>query len=270
MPELPEVETTLRGVAPVLRGRTIESVEVLRPNMVKNHPMFAKRLKGKRVLDIRRHGKYLWMELSEGLNLMLHLRMSGRLGLRKTTDTPLSRERIRFSIGDDLVLVFNDPRTLGRLWIIEGEDVMQDPSMKNLGPDALTVTEDIFLNRLRKKRGTLKSVLLNQSFIAGVGNIYGDEACFLAKIDPRRNVADLSDAERKRLYKGVVKTLEQGIRNMGTSFSDFADLFGKPGQNQISLMVYGRKNQKCRACETKLRSIKIAQRTTVWCPRCQK
>lgn len=270
MPELPEVETTLRGVAPVLRGRTIESVEVLRPSMVKNHPTFAKRLKGKRVLDIRRHGKYLWMELSEGLNLMLHLRMSGRLGLRKVSDTPLSRERIRFSIGEDLVLVFNDPRTLGRLWIIEGNDVMKDPAMAKLGPDALTVTEDIFLNRLRKKRGTLKSVLLNQSFIAGVGNIYGDEACFLAKIDPRRNVSDLSDAEKKRLYKSVVKTLEHGIRNMGTSFSDFADLFGKPGKNQLSLMVYGRRNQECRACKTKLRSTKIAQRTTVWCPGCQK
>jgi len=270
MPELPEVETTLREVAPVLRGRTIESVEVLRPNMVKGHPTFAKRLKGKRVLEIRRHGKYLWIELSDGLNLMLHLRMSGRLGLRKVNGTPLSRERIRFSIGDDLVLVFNDPRTLGRLWIIEGNDVMKDPSMAKLGPDALSMTEDIFLNRLRKKRGTLKSVLLNQSFIAGVGNIYGDEACFLAKIDPRRNVGDLSDAERKRLYKSVVKTLEHGIRNMGTSFSDFADLFGKPGKNQLSLMVYGRRNQKCRACKTKLRSTKIAQRTTVWCPSCQK
>ncbi len=270
MPELPEVESTLQSVAPVLRGRTIESVEVLRPNMVKNHPTFAKRLRGKRVLDIRRHGKYLWMELSEGLNLMIHLRMSGRLGLRKMSDVPLFRERIRFSIGNDLVLVFNDPRTLGRLWIIEGNDVMKDPSMAKLGPDALTVTEDIFLNRLRKKRGTLKSVLLNQSFIAGVGNIYGDEACFLAKIDPRRNVSDLSDTEKKQLYKSVVKTLENGIRNMGTSFSDFVDLFGKPGKNQLSLMVYGRKNQQCRACKEKLRSTKIAQRTTVWCPSCQK
>lgn len=269
MPELPEIETTLRGIAPVLRGRTIESVQVLRPNMVKEHPTFAKRLKGKRVLEVRRHGKYLWIELSDGLNLMLHLKMSGRLGLRKMKDTPLSRERIRFDIGDDLVLVFNDPRTLGRLWIIEGTDVMKHPSMKSLGPDALTITEEMFLNRLRRKRGTLKSVLLNQSFIAGVGNIYGDEACFLAKIDPRRNVPDLSDPERKRLYKGVVKTLEKGISHMGTSFADFADLFGKPGKNQLSLMVYGRKNLKCRVCKTALKSTKIAQRTTVWCPACQ-
>ncbi len=270
MPELPEVETTLQNIATVLRGRTIESVEVLRKNMVKDHPTFAKRLKGKRVLEIRRHGKYLWMELSDGLNLMIHLRMSGRLGLRKVTDAPLSRERIRFSIGDDLVLVFNDPRTLGRLWIIEGNDVMKDPSMSKLGPDALTITEDIFLNRLRKKRGTLKALLLNQSFIAGVGNIYGDEACFLAMIDPRRNVKDLTEKERKKLYKSVIKTLQHGIRHRGTSFSDFADLFGKPGKNQLSLMVYGRKNQKCRDCKNMLKSTKIAQRTTVWCPTCQK
>jgi len=269
MPELPEVETTLRGIAPVLRGRTIESVQVLRPNMVKDHPTFAKRLKGKRVIEVRRYGKYLWIELSDGLNLMLHLRMSGRLGLRKLKDTPLSRERIIFEIGDDLALVFNDPRTLGRLWIIEGSDVMKDPSMKSLGPDALTITEEMFLDRLRRKRGTLKSVLLNQSFIAGVGNIYGDETCFLAKIDPRRRVSDLSEAERKRLYKGVIKTLQQGITHMGTSFADFADLFGKPGKNQLSLMVYGRKNQKCLKCDSLLKSTKIDQRTTVWCPTCQ-
>ncbi len=270
MPELPEVETTLRAVAPVLIGRTIESVNVLRPNMVNNHPTFAKTLKGKTVLGMKRHGKYMWMELSGGLNLMLHLRMSGRLGLRKLKDTPLSRERIRFEIGNDLVLVFNDPRTLGRLWIIEGNDVYKDPSMKALGPDALTLTEEIFLERLKKKRGTLKSLLLNQSFIAGVGNIYGDEACFIAKIDPRRKVIGLSMIERKRLYKAVIKTLEQGIYNSGTSFSDFADLFGKPGQNQHSLMVYGRGKKNCRVCNMLLESTKIAQRTTVWCPGCQK
>lgn len=270
MPELPEVETTLRAVAPVLIGRTIESVEVLRHNMIRHHPTFAKTLKGKTVLAVRRHGKYLWMELSGGLNLMLHFRMSGRLGLRKLKDTPLSRERIRFNIGDDMILVFNDPRTLGRLWIIEGNDVYKDSQMRALGPDALTLTEEIFLERLKKKRGIVKAALLDQAFIAGVGNIYGDEACFIAKIDPRRRVPGLTQPERKRLYKGIVTTLQQGIYNTGTSFSDFADLFGKPGEHQHSLMVYGRGKQNCRVCAKLLQSTKIRHRTTVWCPTCQK
>ena len=269
MPELPEVETTLRAVEPILRGRTIESVEVLRPNMTNHHPSFAERLKGKSVLGMKRHGKYLWLELTDGLNLMLHLKMSGRLGLRKLKDTPLSRERIRFSIGNDLILVFNDPRTLGRLWIIEGNDVYIHPSLKALGPDALTISEQEFLDRLERKKGVLKVVLLNQSFIAGVGNIYADEACFLAKIDPRRKTSSLKPLERKRLYKALIATLQKGIDNMGTSFSDFADLFGKPGKNQKSLLVYGRGKKKCLKCKTDLKSVKIAARTTVWCPRCQ-
>ncbi len=270
MPELPEVETTLRSVAPVLTGRTIEFVEVLRPNMISHHPTFAEDLRGKTILTVKRHGKYLWLELTGGLSLMLHLRMSGRLGLRKLKDAPLSHERIRFTIGDDLVLIFNDPRTLGRLWIIEGNDVYKDPSLQSLGPDALTLSEKIFLERLEKKKGVLKAVLLKQSFIAGIGNIYADEACFLAKIDPRRKISNLSLPAKKRLYKAIITTIKQGIRNQGTSFSDFADLFGKPGKNQHSLMVYGRAKEKCRKCRTILKSCKLAQRTTVRCPTCQR
>lgn len=269
MPELPEVETTLRAVRPVLIGRRIEGIEILRPNMVRHDRGFASRIKGKKVEDVRRHGKYLFVHLEGELTMLLHLKISGRLGLRKKKDIPLTFERIRFDLGGDTLLVFNDPRTLGRAWVTESAKVAIEKSVKRLGPDALTVSEAEFLKRLEKKKGILKSVLLDQSFVAGVGNIYADEACFLAKIDPRRKVATLSKAERKKLYASVIKTLEKGIRNMGTSFSDFADLFGKPGQNQKSLMVYGRKGEPCRSCKTTLKSCVIGQRTTVWCPKCQ-
>jgi formamidopyrimidine-DNA glycosylase len=106
--------------------------------------------------------------------------------------------------------------------------------------------------------------------VAGIGNIYADEACFLAKIKPIRRTESLNDKERSTIYKAVVKTLQKGIDNMGTSFSDFADLFGKPGQNQTTLMVYGRSGESCRVCKTMLQSTKVGQRTTVWCPKCQK
>lgn len=270
MPELPEVETTLRAVRPVLLGRMIERTEVLRPNMTNHDASFAERMTKRKVQDAKRHGKYLLIELDQDATLVVHLKMSGRLGLRKKSGAPLTYERIRLHIGNDEILVFNDPRTLGRMWLLDSKKAYEHPSLKLLGPDALTVSEEEFLVRLKKKKGVVKAVLLDQSFIAGVGNIYADEACFLAKIRPTRKTATLTEKERKTLYEGVIKTLEKGVANMGTSFSDFADLFGKPGQNQKTLMVYGRRGEPCRVCKTKLESTKIGQRMTVWCPHCQK
>lgn len=270
MPELPEVETTLRAIKPVLLQRTITHVDILRPNMTSRSPKLASQVQGAKVLHIDRHGKYLFVTLNTDNTLVIHLKISGRLGVRKLHDTPLTYERIRLTIDTGDILVFNDPRTLGRMWLLETKNRKTDPHLRILGPDALTVPADVFLSRLQKKTARIKTVLLDQSFIAGVGNIYADEACFLAKIDPRRRVNTLTKKERVALYTAVIATLEKGVKNMGTSFSDFADLFGKPGQNQHSLAVYGRGGKPCRRCKTILRSAVLGARTTVWCPKCQK
>lgn len=269
MPELPEVETTLRAVRPALLGRSFRQVEVLRKNMIKGTPDLAKKIAGATVRDASRHGKYLFLHLDGNRTLVVHLKMSGRLGLRKQNDTPLTYERIRLHLGNEELLIFNDPRTLGRMWVVPTKDLKNDSSIRLLGPDALTASETEFLARLQKKKGILKAVLLDQSFVAGIGNIYADEACFLAGINPLRRTATLKPTEQKALYRAVIRTLEKGVKNMGTSFSDFADLFGKPGQNQKSLAVYGRAGEPCRTCTTVLKSEKVGQRTTVWCPRCQ-
>lgn len=270
MPELPEVETTLRAVRPALVGRSFKQVEVLRTNMIKGTPDLARRINDATVEGASRHGKYLFLHLDHNRTLVVHLKMSGRLGLRKASEAPLTYERIRMHLGSGDLLIFNDPRTLGRMWVVPTDALKHDASVKLLGPDALTVSEEEFLARATKKKGKIKAMLLDQGFIAGVGNIYADEACFLAKLSPLRRVTSLKPGERKALHRAVIATLEQGVKNMGTSFSDFADLFGKPGQNQRSLMVYGRGGEPCRICKRALKSTKVGQRTTVWCPRCQK
>ncbi|MDB4978281.1 MAG: formamidopyrimidine-DNA glycosylase [Candidatus Peribacteria bacterium] len=269
MPELPEVETTKRAIEPVLLGNTFHTVEVLRPNMTLFNKQFASSLAGKTVRTVERKGKYLLLHLTDSLTLILHLKMSGRLGLRHIDDAALTYERIRFHLHDNQVLIFNDPRTLGRATLLPTDAVMSYAALGSMGPDALTVTGQEFSDRLKKRRGILKSVLLNQSFVAGIGNIYADESCFVAGINPNRRTETLTDVERSVLHKAVIETLEKGIRNMGTSFSDFSDLFGKPGQNQKTLFVYGRNGKPCLACGTVLSRSVVGQRGTVWCGECQ-
>jgi formamidopyrimidine-DNA glycosylase len=266
MPELPEVETVRRNVSPLLLGNQFTQIEILRPNMAPNADLLKKEAVKSPVKDVTRIGKYLFVHFEHGPTLEIHLRMSGRLGVRKPNEMPLRYERIRFVLQSGELLIFNDPRTLGRAVLHETSTI---PVLALLGPDALTVSEEEFLKRLSKRRGVLKALLLNQSFLAGIGNIYADEACFLANIDPRRRTETLTDAERKALYKAVIATLQKGVDNMGTSFSDFADLFGKPGKNQRRLLVYGRKGKPCLICSSALQHATIGQRTTVWCGTCQ-
>ncbi len=270
MPELPEVETTVRALVPAIIGRTIVRVQVLRPNMVGGDSRaFETALTDKKIRAITRRGKYMLVDMGDR-TLLLHLRMSGRLGLRTPDEPELTYERIRFYLDDKRILIFNDPRTLGRALILKPGDADGHPLLAKLGPDALDIDAWLFAERIRTRRTPVKVALLDQSFIAGVGNIYAQEACFIAGIDPRRDGADLSEDEAMSLFKAMNQTLEHGIENMGTSFSDFADLFGKPGQNQTSLWVYGRADESCRKCGGKIESITQAQRTTAWCRRCQK
>jgi formamidopyrimidine-DNA glycosylase len=270
MPELPEVETTRRAIRPVLIGKRFTDVEILRPNMVKDASLLRRELTGSSVTEVDRVGKYLLVRLAHGWTMTLHLKMSGRLGLRRGAEVALTYERLRFRLDDGSLLIFNDPRTLGRVSMHPTAHVMREASLASMGPDALTVTQAAFEDRLARRRGPIKRILLDQSCVAGIGNIYADEACFLAGIDPNRDAASLTPAEKRALRDAVVATLEKGIANMGTTFSDFADLFGKPGQNQNSLAVYGRKGLPCIACAAPLRHGTISQRTTVWCGACQR
>jgi formamidopyrimidine-DNA glycosylase len=248
----------------------IADVDVLRANMVGDAKRFTAAMKGRTVKRLRRRGKYMLAELDNGTTLILHLKMSGRLAIRKPGDAPLTFERILFHL-DGVVIVFNDPRTLGRALVMPTIDALNHPPIKALGPEALEIGFEEFEARLAKRpKRQIKELLMDQAFVAGVGNIYAQEACFIAKVDPRRAARTLKPKERRAVYDGMRTALATGLANMGTSISDFSDLFGKPGQTIDDLWVYGRAGEECRTCGTVIRSTTQGQRTTAWCPACQK
>ncbi|MCL6511822.1 MAG: bifunctional DNA-formamidopyrimidine glycosylase/DNA-(apurinic or apyrimidinic site) lyase [Anaerolineae bacterium] len=278
MPELPEVETVARALrdgtpagAPALVGHVICSAEVLWPRELGNLTprVFSRRISGTRVQSIGRYGKYLLIGLerpavedgNERLTLLIHLKMSGRLDVVPRTQAFTPHARLVWLLDDDLALRFDDARKFGRVWLVG------DPAavIGNLGPDALDVPLGAFTSRLRARRGMLKPVLLDQTFLAGIGNIYADEALHLARLHPRRTVTSLSDADVVRLHDAIQHVLLAGIAANGASFD-----WVYPGGNfQENFKVYGRTGRPCQTCGEPIQRILVAQRGTHFCPACQ-
>jgi formamidopyrimidine-DNA glycosylase len=277
MPELPEVETVARRLreglgAPALIGRTIHSARVLWPREVGNMDAqrFEREVAGLRVDAIRRHGKYLIFELAvigqAGLacptvSLLIHLRMSGRLDVVPQVEAFTKHARVVWLLDDDLALRFEDARKFGRVWLAG------DPRevTGRLGPDALDVTCGEFVSAIRSKRGALKPVLLDQTFIAGVGNIYADESLHIARLHPKRLASTLSATEAAMLYAAIQQVLRDGIAANGASFD-----WVYPGGNfQHNFKVYGMTGKPCASCGQPIQRILVGQRSTHFCPECQ-
>ena len=267
MPELPEVETIVNDLRPLVEGRSIAKVELLFPHAVErpSPEEFIEAAEGKRIARLRRRGKYILLELDDGSVLAVHLRLTGRLLFNAPHDE--NHVRAVFHLDDGSRLVFADPRKLGRLhWAPRVEDVVG-----HLGPEPLdeSFTPEVLAQRLNGRRCTIKSLLLDQRTIAGLGNIYTDEALFLAGIHPQRPASSLSQEEIRRLYEAIREVLKQGIERRGTTFSDYRDGFGRRGQNQAALKVFRRAGRPCPRCGTEIRRIKVAGRGTYFCPVCQ-
>lgn len=269
MPELPEVETIRRQLcAAGIEGRRIEAVRISWPRTVE--PLapaaFRKETVGRRILRIARQGKWLIFELAGTNNLLIHLRMTGGFYLTHGAVKKGPHDRGILQLSGGLNLHFRDPRKFGR-WRLGGLP-------EGLGPDALTVTRRQFSEALDGRNQTLKALLLDQSVIAGVGNIYADEALFEARLDPRRRSGTLTDGERAALFSAVKKVLRAGVRNKGTSLGtgqgNYLDLNGESGGHREQVNVYGRAGRPCAVCGHPLHATRIAQRTTVFCARCQK
>ncbi len=269
MPELPEVETIRRQLcAAGVEGRTIEKVHIEWPRTVEplTPSAFCKQVQGRKLEQIDRHGKWLIFGLTGNKNLLVHLRMTGGFYLTQGVLKKGPHDRAVLQLSGGLNLHFRDPRKFGR-WKLA-------VSHEGLGPDALTVTRKQFFQSLEGQNKVLKALLLDQSFVAGVGNIYADEALFEARLDPRRKSGTLSDAEKLALWKAVRKVIESGVRNKGTSLGsgqgNYVDLNGEAGSHREKVKVYGRAGQPCVVCGQPLHKTQIAQRTTVFCARCQK
>lgn len=253
MPELPEVETIVRELAPRLRGRHIVSVEVLQPRITRHSPRdIAGALPGRRIEKVRRHGKFIIVELDQGC-LTIHLGMTGQL---RFDSTPTPYTRVIFTL-DDSVLLYDDTRMFGAI-------ELGSARVERLGPDALTKLE---ADKLRRK-AHIKAVLLNQSIFSGIGNIYADEALFRAGIRP--TARNISRVKATKLLSAVDEVLREAIEFRGSSVSDYVDTDGRRGSFQNRHRVYGRENQPCLTCGTAIRKIVVAGRGTHYCPKCQR
>ncbi|MEJ2211659.1 MAG: bifunctional DNA-formamidopyrimidine glycosylase/DNA-(apurinic or apyrimidinic site) lyase [Anaerolineae bacterium] len=271
MPELPEVETVARELGESLPGRTITGVTVRWPRTVACPPpdQFREAIAGRRVTSVGRRGKYVVLGLDRGF-LLIHLKMSGRLYVVPAGQSPDRHEHTVFDLDDGQQLRFRDVRKFGRVYLVD--DVEQVTG--DLGPEPLA--DDFTLARFRRllerRSGRLKSLLLNQSFVAGLGNIYADETLFRAGLHPLRRAGSLSPSEQERLYNAIRSVLRQAVANRGTTLSDggYVDARGEAGQHQEQIMVYGRGGEPCLHCGTSIERLVIGGRSSHFCPCCQK
>lgn len=273
MPELPEVETIVRKLRPHLVNRRIDEVEVLwartvdRPGL----PDFQRILTGATITGLGRRGKFLIFDLNTGHTLLVHLRMSGKFSLRSPADGPGGHEhaRLRMKLDDGAWLVFINQRKFGRFYLVD--DVSE--IVGALGPEPLSqgFTVSWLQGALEGRRGEIKRLLLDQHFLAGLGNIYASEALWRARIHPERPAGSLSDAEVRRLHRAIVTTLKSGIDHGGTSLDDRQYVYpdGRLGAYQEQLCVYDREGDQCPRCGYPLERIVQGQRSTYLCPVCQ-
>ncbi len=266
MPELPEVETIARQLRRRIRGKTIASVRVCWPRTVAgNRAEFNRRLRGMTVARVSRRGKYIGVEGADGTFFTIHLRMTGKL-VKDLDSADRRHQRLCFTFADGTKLHFVDARKFGRLrlWPCRGE------SCPGLGPEPLrSETVRRVLKKLRTNR-PVKSVLLDQTVLAGIGNIYADEALFAAGIHPLTPAASLSDAQQWRLASVIPQVLRQAIRRRGTTLRNYRTVADESGENREHLNVYGRAGEPCFVCGAPIGKIRISGRSSHNCPDCQK
>ena len=268
MPELPEVETIRAQLAPRLEGRTLARVEILDPRLTRPYDLFevTEELEGDRVFSVERRGKYLLLRLESGLGLLVHLRMTGSFGF-----TPTSHERAVIELDDGTRLVYRDVRRFGTWLVLEGAELEPYLAGKN-GPEPLgsRFTASWLGAQLSRRRAPLKAVLLDQRVVAGLGNIYADEALWRARIDPLRPASSLSSSDIARLHRAIRTVLRAGIQRQGSTLRDYVTPDGTTGSMQAEFRVYGRDGEPCRRCHTSIANARVGGRGTWYCPRCQR
>lgn len=264
MPELPEVETIVRGLNTHVCGQTILSVKIINAHVTNNYPKFEKLLKGDEFTIIERHGKYMKLTSKCGTRLIIHLRMTGQLFITDKKYQPDKHVHVDILLGSGKRLIYRDIRKFGRWTVVPKGRHWHE--YINAGPDALTIALDELTELMKKfSKRKLKAFLLDQTILAGVGNIYADEICFLLGLDPEILVKSVSPAV---LQKALISVLKLAIKHKGTSVSDYLTSTGARGNFQNLLSIY--KQQTCKKCGTTIMRKTVAGRTSHVCPHCQK
>lgn len=276
MPELPEVEVLRRDLDKEASGKKIKSVEVFDERSLKKNPSakaFIQALEGKKITSVSRTGKWLDLTLDKADHLVIHLGMSGQL-LRSTPkigDPDHLKVRITFTQGG--ALLFVDPRIFGEMAVLTSEEFLATEEIQDLGLDALDqpISWAEFGRMLMARRTKLKSLLMDQKFLAGLGNIYSDEVLFNAGLMHDRVSNSLSAQEVRRLYRGIIEVLQEAVKYRGSTLGDggYVDLFGKPGDYRQYHKVYDREGEACRRCRRSIVKSKVSGRSTYYCEACQ-
>jgi len=270
MPELPEVETTRRGIAPHLIGHTISGV-VLRAAKLRL-PLTAElpqQLTGQRINAVERRGKYLLFACNDG-TLLLHLGMTGHLRLVPSAAMAGRHDHVELRLDNDTTLRFTDPRKFGTmLWLTT--DPLRHPLLAGLGPEPLSdeFSADYLFRRSRRRTVAIKLFIMNSRIVVGAGNIYANEALFRARINPEQAAGSLDMEQTARLAAAIRQVLEEAIALGGTTLHDYVDASGNPGFFRLKLLVYGRGGEACSSCGTPLQLSRLGGRSTCWCPDCQ-
>jgi formamidopyrimidine-DNA glycosylase len=272
MPELPEVETIVQSLYSKLKGLEISSIRIIYPPVLRNEELsLINDLKGRKVVGVRRRGKMLLIDFEKNLSLLIHLKMTGQL-LFYPREEPLDKHtHFIFSFKDENnELRFRDVRKFGFISCLRTFDASCADELKNLGPEPLEIKFPHFKKLFQGRKARLKSLLLNQNLIAGIGNIYADEILFQAKLHPLFPASHLGDEDLKRLLKAMRDVLRKAISHKGSSIRTFTNAEGKRGEFQDYHQVYGRESLSCFICGEKIKRLRLGGRSSFFCPRCQK
>lgn len=272
MPEMPEVETVRRTLSPLVVGKTIHEVKLWYPKLIVGDANeFASALKGKKILAVDRYAKFLLFRLSDQLTIVSHLRMEGKYRLVNVQDPKDKHDHLQFVFTDQSALRYNDVRKFGRLQLVQTGTEQVVTGISKLGPEALSAdfSAEYFVQALKLKKKNLKSVLLDQTVVAGLGNIYVDEVLFTSKIHPLSKPQKIPVPALETLHDVINKTIAEAIELRGTTVHTFLDAAGQTGQYQAHLKAYGHSGQPCPRCGTTLEKIKVDGRGTTFCPNCQ-
>ena len=268
MPELPEVETVKETLKKKLLNKRIKNIKVLYDGIIAtNLNDFKKNIIGEKIVDIKRRGKFIVFELSN-YYLVSHLRMEGKYFIKDINEEISKHEHVIFYF-DDFTLRYHDTRKFGKMYLVSKDKLLTDTPLNKLGlePWDDKLTTNYLKNKFNNK--AIKTLLLDQSIIAGIGNIYADEILFLSRVNPNTKGKDLTDTDLSNIIKNTRRVLEQGIKNKGTTIHSFSSL-GVIGDNQSHLLVHMRSGEKCVNCGEIIKKIKVNGRGTYYCPKCQK
>ena len=282
MPELPEVEIVVRGLRETVVGETIARVRVNAPaksvlvSPSLNSGDFARSLEKRQIQSVSRRGKNILISLSGEATLWVHLKMTGRLRYVEKSRPVEKHDLVIFDFKSTLKtkrsfhLRFNDYRRFGRLRLFYDHELWEQKGLEDLGPEPLEISADDFVALCKKSNRVIKPALLDQSFLAGLGNIYADESLYYSRIHPKRVTSSLSARKLVELHGHIQEMLKRAIRLMGTSVDSYRGVNGQAGRFQKYLKVYGREGKPCRRCDTKIVRQRIGSRSAHFCPRCQR